>query len=65
MIWHKQWIFGNWKMNGNQADNAALLQAFKSVSHDNAHIGIAAPFPYLSQAVDLLKNSQIVVGSQD
>lgn len=65
MIWHKQWIFGNWKMNGNQAENAALLQALRSVSHDNAHIGIAAPFPYLLQAVDLLKNSQIVVGSQD
>ena len=65
MIWHKQWIFGNWKMNGNQADNAALLQALKSVSHDNAHIGIATPFPYLSQAVQVLADSPIWVGSQD
>ena len=65
MIWQKQWIFGNWKMNGNLADNAALLQALASVSNDNAHIGIAVPFPYLMQAVDLVKNSQIVIGAED
>ena len=65
MIWHKQWIFGNWKMNGNLADNVVLLQQLAKINHDHALVGIATPFPYLLQAVDLLKNSQIIVGSQD
>lgn len=65
MIWHKQWIFGNWKMHGNLADNARLLQQLSIINNNNAHIGIAAPFPYLLQAVDLVKNNSIVIGAED
>lgn len=66
MMWHKKWIFGNWKMNGRYADNAALLHELaKLPAHPAAHVGVAVPYPYLSQAQSALRESSVCCGAQD
>lgn len=62
----RQLIVGNWKMNGNTRENAALLTAITKEwrGERGADVVICPPFPYLSQVHDYLRNSQIVLGAQ-
>ena len=44
-------VLGNWKMNGNLAENAALLTELRAVdAASHCQIGVCVPFPYLAQA---------------
>jgi len=60
-------VAGNWKMHGNLVANRALLQASISAlsSLDAAKFAVCVPYPYLSQARELLNGSNISWGAQD
>ena len=62
----KKRIFGNWKMNGSLAPNAALLDLLKQgLVHADCEIAVCAPAPYLAQLQSLLSGSAIAIGAQD
>ena len=62
----KKRIFGNWKMNGSLASNAALLDLLKQgLGHVDCEIAVCAPAPYLAQLQSLLSGSAIAIGAQD
>ncbi|MEI2418424.1 triose-phosphate isomerase [Orrella sp. JC864] len=60
-------VLGNWKMHGNLAENAALLEALRTGAAQplTAEIGVCVPFPYLAQAQSALQGSPISWGAQD
>jgi len=62
----KKRIFGNWKMNGSLAANAALLDLLKQgLGHAGCEIAVCAPAPYLAQLQSLLSGSAVAIGAQD
>ena len=62
----KKRIFGNWKMNGSLASNAALLDLLKQgLGHADCEIAVCASAPYLAQLQSLLSGSAIAIGAQD
>lgn len=58
-------VLGNWKMNGSLKDNRDLLQGLLQGLNVDAGVGVCPPAVYIPQAVELLKDSNIAVGSQD
>jgi len=59
-------IAGNWKMNGNLASNATVLEGLCAGSGDVAsELAICAPVPYLAQLQAVLSRSVIAWGAQD
>lgn len=62
----KKRIFGNWKMNGSLASNAALLDALaQGVQAGACEVAVCAPALYLAQLQALLSGSSICIGAQD
>jgi len=63
----KRLVIGNWKMHGNQASNATLLEELRAgaASAGACDIAICAPFPYIGQASASLQGSGITWGAQD
>lgn len=62
----KKLIAGNWKMNGNLAANAALLQGVvPGVAGQVCDVAVCVPAAYLSQCQALLTGSAIALGAQD
>ncbi len=57
-------VIGNWKMNGDSAENVALIQALTSVSV-SAEVAVCAPYVYIEQVRQLLIGSSISYGAQD
>ena len=62
-----RFVIGNWKLNGDLASNAALLDALKSAVLPKAGkaCGVCVPAPYLPQVQAALNGSNIGWGSQD
>lgn len=62
----RQLVVGNWKMNGNQQSIADLLsKVLQGWSGEyGAEVVVCPPYPYLQQALELLKDSPIVLGAQ-
>ena len=60
-------VVGNWKMNGNRAANASLLEQLLAQvgAFDAADMAVCPPFPYLLQAIEALQGSRIGVGAQN
>ena len=60
-------VVGNWKLNGSLSANESLLRALlKEIPKDgSAACAVCVPYPYLSQAGDVLRGSPIGWGSQD
>src|SRR5262249_3918472 len=60
-------VVGNWKMNGGDASNAALLsellEGWKPI--EGRQIAVCVPYPYLSQARSALAPSPIRWGAQN
>ncbi|MCB5189172.1 triose-phosphate isomerase [Methylobacillus arboreus] len=60
-------VVGNWKMNGNLAQNQRLLEALvhglKGVGH--VDIAVCVPYPYLFQAQHILTGTNIAWGAQN
>lgn len=60
-------VVGNWKMNGNLAQNKRLLEALVRGLRDVGHVDIAVcvPYPYLFQAQEMLSHTNIAWGAQN
>ncbi|OGA28749.1 MAG: triose-phosphate isomerase [Betaproteobacteria bacterium RIFCSPLOWO2_02_FULL_65_24] len=60
-------VVGNWKMHGNLASNARLLDALKAAlaAAPEAAYAVCVPYPYLPQAAERLHGSAIAWGAQD
>lgn len=60
-------VLGNWKLNGNLAQNAALLAQLKNqvALRKGRFCGVSVPFAYLSQAQSVLQDSAVMWGAQD
>jgi triosephosphate isomerase (TIM) len=60
-------IAGNWKMNGSQGANAALVAALCAELKTPLGCGVAlcVPAPYLASVVALVQGSPMAVGAQD
>ncbi len=62
----KKLVIGNWKLHGGVARNEALLLGIRgSDVMSGIDVAICPPFPYLQQAVELLRGTSIAVGAQD
>jgi triosephosphate isomerase (TIM) len=62
----KKLIAGNWKMNGDLAANAALLQQVSTgLSRDACLVAVCVPAVYLQQVVSMTQATGIAVGAQD
>ncbi|KTT22962.1 triose-phosphate isomerase [Pseudacidovorax intermedius] len=62
----KQFIAGNWKMNGGLAANEALLGALRQgVGQPVCDVAVCVPAPYLAQVQALAQNTPIALGAQD
>lgn len=60
-------VIGNWKMNGTQQANEALLEALIAGISDKGTLEVAVcpPFPYLSSVAARLQGSKIALGAQN
>lgn len=60
-------VVGNWKMHGSIDGNRALLQALLDGLRDwrNADYVVCVPYPYLCQAQEMLRGSNIAWGAQN
>lgn len=61
------WVMGNWKMNGDLASNAALLESVIAAIplSDSAKVAVCVPFPYLAQVQSIVDGSALLLGAQD
>ncbi len=55
---------GNWKMNGNLAANAALVEAILRGLPAGPECAVCVPYPYLAQVGGLVKGSRVQLGAQ-
>jgi triosephosphate isomerase len=56
-------VAGNWKMHGNRASIAALLDSLAAANPRGC--AVCAPFPYLAQVAERLRGSAIAWGAQN
>ena len=56
-------VAGNWKMHGNRASIASLLDALLKAGPVGC--AVCAPFPYLAQLAERLRGSSIAWGAQN
>ena len=62
----QQFVAGNWKMHGSLAGNAALLgEVLAGIEAARCEVAVCVPYPYLSQAQQLLQSSPVALGAQD
>ena len=64
----KRLVAGNWKMHGNRAANAALLEAIVGGTADYAddvECSVCVPYPYLVQVADRLRGTALACGAQN
>jgi triosephosphate isomerase len=60
-------VVGNWKMNGSRETNIALVRSIvaQSVNVTNAEMALCAPFVYLNDVAELLRDEDVGLGAQD
>lgn len=62
----KKLVVGNWKMNGGLGQNASLLSSLRQAEAlAGVDMAVCVPFPYLSQAQQMLSQSSVAWGAQD
>ena len=62
----KKLVIGNWKMNGCLERNASLLAELRLMGgSERVDVVVCPPFPYISQAKDVLGGSVVSVGAQN
>ena len=62
----KALVAGNWKMNGDEVANAALVDAIVTGIPEGGRVDllVCPPFPYLSSVAGQLAGSQLMLGAQ-
>ena len=60
-------VAGNWKMHGNRASNAALLDAVLAgiKGLQGVECAVCVPFPYLGEVAERLKGTPLAWGAQN
>ncbi len=60
-------VAGNWKMHGNRAANAALLDAIVrgQAGAEGAECVVCVPFPYIAQVAERLRGTALAWGAQN
>jgi triosephosphate isomerase len=60
-------VVGNWKMNGTRASTKQLLADLIAGLGETptAEVGVGVPFVFISQAAEQLRNTRILLGSQN
>lgn len=60
-------VVGNWKMNGNLTQNRELLNAVIAGTREmrNVDCAVCAPYPYLAEVQQILKDTHIRWGAQN
>jgi triosephosphate isomerase len=60
-------VAGNWKMHGNRAANAALLDAIVrgQAGAEGAECVVCVPFPYIAQVGERLRGTAVAWGAQN
>lgn len=63
----KKLVAGNWKMHGNLATNASLLDGIlKGLPASNSvEVAVCVPFPYVAQVSEKLRGSAVAWGAQN
>ena len=62
----KPFVGGNWKMNTNRRQAAALAQSIARTAADlPVQVAVMVPFPYLLTVADALNASSVQLGAQD
>ena len=61
----KRLVAGNWKMHGNRAANAALLEAIVGGIADDVECAVCVPHPYLVPVADRLRGTALACGAQN
>lgn len=63
----KKLVAGNWKMHGDLATNANLLDGILKglPASDAVDVAVCVPFPYLAQASDKLRGTAVAWGAQN
>ena len=65
----RNWVVGNWKMNGSLAANAELLtgvlEGLKANPAIQCEVGVCPPAVYLPSVGDALRGSSVRLGGQD
>jgi triosephosphate isomerase len=60
-------VAGNWKMNGNAANNSELVAGILAGVPDkpNVHLLVCPPYPYLASVAGQIEGSRVSVGAQN
>ncbi len=60
-------VAGNWKMNGSNAANAALVDGILAgaPATDQVELLVCPPFPYLAQVAQMVDGSRVMLGAQN
>ncbi len=58
-------VAGNWKMNASVAMTQSLLSELRAAQIDQCDVAVFPPFPYLTQAGELLSGCDIALGAQN
>ncbi len=58
-------VAGNWKMNASVAMTQSLLSELRAAQIDQCDVAVFPPFPYLTQAAQLLSGSAVALGAQN
>jgi triosephosphate isomerase (TIM) len=61
----RQLVVGNWKMHGNRAANAALLDGVLQAGPLVCDAAVCVPFPFLADTAVSLASSEVAWGAQD
>ena len=61
----KKIVAGNWKMNGTVSSLDQIRQLCGLIKIDTVEVIVCPPTTLLSQAIDIVKNSAITIGSQN
>ncbi|RLA20000.1 MAG: triose-phosphate isomerase [Gammaproteobacteria bacterium] len=62
----KQWVLGNWKMNGSRESNSHLISGLLAGlnAESSSGIGVCVPSVYLIEVGDKLAGSTVALGAQ-
>jgi triosephosphate isomerase len=64
-VQRKKIVAGNWKMNGTLSSLEHIRQLRDLIKNDTCEVIVCPPTTLLSQAIDIVKNSAISIGSQN
>jgi triosephosphate isomerase len=64
-VQRKKIVAGNWKMNGTVSSLEQIRQLRDLIKNDTCEVIVCPPTTLISQAIDIVKNSAISIGSQN